>query len=376
MTLRFWIISFAAVFFWSCSSPDRPRQHSRSANHYALGFEISVQNGIRRLTVKNPWEQARNVAINYYLVDKNQPVPDSLAGKKIIRTPVERIVCLSTSHLAFLEALGEDQAVTGISGAGYISSPFIRQAVDEGRVADVGYGQNLNYEEIIRQAPDAVMVYGVDSEITGFLRKFEDLGIPAIMNAEYLEETPLGKAEWIRFVGALFNKEALADSLFRETESRYQQLTELARQASPRPAVLVGLPYRDSWWVPGGRSYLAHLIEDAGGNYSGRDNPSHESYVISFEEAFTRAATADIWLNVGMVSSKAEILAADARFANFPVFRNGRIFNNNQVSTEMGGNDFWESGTVHPDRILSDLIQLFHPGLLPPAELFYYKEIK
>ena len=353
------------------------RQESEgSGNHYAKGFSRIRQKEYCRLSVRNPWEKARNVEINYYLVGKEAQIPDSISGENIIRIPVERVICLSTSHVGYLEALGETDKVTGVSGEAYLMNPLIRERIASGETMDVGYGQNLNYEEIIRQKPDMVMVYGVDNEITGFLDKFRDLGIPSVLIGEYLEETPLGKAEWIKFIAPFFDKQQLADSLFTETEKRYLDLAGKVAHVAETPTVMVGLPYRDNWWIPGGNSYLARLITDAGGHYVGKENDSHESFVISMEEAFVRASRADFWLNVGMVTRKEEILESDARFGGFGLFRDGKIFNNNKRATPGGGNDFWESGTIHPDLILEDLIRIFHPGVLPDDEFHYYREVR
>ncbi len=371
-------ISFTIPFLtllFSCSQKVQS-EFVESSNHYANGFTRIQQKDYCRLIVRNPWEKAKNIEIDYYLVEKGQQIPETLAGKTIIRVPVERVICLSTSHVSYLEALLETDKVTGVSGEAYIMNPMIRKRVAEGRTRDVGYGQNLNYEEIIRQKPDLVLVYGVDSEITGFLDKFRDLGIPSVLIAEYLEETPLGKAEWIKFIAPFFNKQQMADSLFAQTEKRYCELVQKVSHVTEMPGVMVGLPYRDNWWIPGGKSYMAKLIADAGGHYIGKDNDSHESYVISMEKAFIRASGADIWLNVGMVTCKDEILKSDGRFAGFGLFRNGKIVNNNKRSIPGGGNDFWESGTIHPDLILEDLIRIFHPGVLPEGEMNYYREVQ
>jgi len=362
------------IFLQGCGH-DNPRQVIPLQNHYAGGFEIHEGEGYVRLTVKNPWEQARNVSVDYYLVDKNSMVPESLKGKTIIRTPVDRIVCMSTTHLAYLDKLGQLDKVSGISGSQYVSHPAVRDRIALGEIRDVGYGQNINYEEIIRQNPDLVMMYGVDSEITGIIQKFKDLGIPAILNAEYLEPSPLGKAEWIRFIGAFFGQSPEADSIFRNIEIRYLQLAETVTGVTTKPSVMVGLPYRDAWWVPGGESYMAHLINDAGGNYLGKENSSHESYVVSFEEALIWASRAEVWINTGTAFYREDMLAADPRFENFGVFQKGRIYNNNRRTSPEGGNDFWESGTIAPEVILSDLIQVFHPGLAGNDTLFYYREV-
>jgi iron complex transport system substrate-binding protein len=343
---------------------------------YAQGFTISKEKNWIRLTVRNPWEKARNIELEYYLVHRDSILPALLTNKKVIRIPAERIVCLSTSHLAFLDALGEINAVTGVSGAAYIRNPSVRERISEGKVVDVGFDQQLNYESIIQQHPDLVMVYGVDSEITGIVGKLHDVGIPAVYNAEYLEKTPLGKAEWIKYIAEFFRKEEKADSIFNRVVKNYKELKEKVALLKDKPVVMVGMPYRDAWWIPGGDSYLSKLIEDAGANYIASGNNSHESFVISLEEAFLKAEKSEFWINVGSVNSKTEILGKDSRFSNFSLFKSGHIYNNNKRSTSDGGNDFWESGAVFPDSILADLIAIFHPGILPGENLTYYKEIK
>lgn len=362
-----------SILFFNCQPSEKKPE---SNNNFAAGFTISEENGIRKLTVFNPWEKARNIKVDYCLIDKSAEIPADLNGKNIIRTPVENIICLSTTHIAFLRALDVTRSVTGISGGIYVSDPEIIDGLENERIVDVGYGQNLNFEEIISRKPDVVMVYGIDTEITGFLNKFSDLGIPAILNAEYLETSPLGKAEWIKFVGELYDKRALADSIFNATAQRYLTLKEKIEEKSAKPKVMFGLPYRDAWWVPGGESYMAQLVNDAGGQYLGEQNRSRESFVISFEEAYMWAEEADIWLNTGMIISKDEILSVDERFSKFKVFNQGKIFNNNKLTTPYGGNDFWESGVVRPDEVLADLIQIFHPRQISKRNMRYYKEIK
>lgn len=370
----FHVFLIVIVLFSGCAPSEKNRQRENS-NRYAHGFSINKDGNITQLTVFNPWEKAEDVSVQYHLLDKNQPVPDSLSGKRIIKTPVERVVCLSTTHIGFLEVLDETGAVAGISGSQYVSSEKVRKRMEQGEVPDVGYGQNLNYELIVTQKPDLVFVYGIGSEVTSSVQKLEELGIPVVMVAEYLEESPLGKAEWIHFFGSFFQKENEAQRYFTRVENEYHRLKKLAAQVSEKPKVMVGSPYKDSWWIPGGNSYLANLMADAGGDYLGKENPSHESYVISFEHALTMAGEADIWINMGNMASKAELLSTDERFKNFDVFNNGKLFNNIKRLSHHGGNDFWESGTVNPHLVLSDLIAIFHPGITN-VDLVYYQEIQ
>ena len=361
--------------FSGCSPEKRAQQEKTNSNRYAKGFQIEQKEEYKKLTIFNPWEKAHNITIEYFLVNKENEVPETLSGKKIIRTPVKRVICLSTTHLAYLDALNETAAVVGISGSQYVSGKKIRQKIEAGEVVDAGYGQNLNYELIVSRQPELVMVYGIGSEVTSYVHKLEELGIPVLMVAEYLEESPLGKAEWIKFVGTLFEKEKIANAFFSEVEQEYLALEKLAEGKNNKPKVLVGSPYKDSWWVPGANSYMANLIKDAGGDYLGKENPSHESYVISFEHALAWANQADVWINMGNLSSKEEIESADSRFKSFRVLQEGKIYNNIKLLSEHGGNDFWESGTVYPNLVLRDLILIFHPELID-AEMVYYREIK
>ncbi|MFW6289454.1 MAG: ABC transporter substrate-binding protein [Mariniphaga sp.] len=372
-----YLISFVVVlsFVAGCNHATEKETDTTTQGVEARGFSIEESGGIKKLTVINPWEKARGISFEYYLVNRAAKVPDSLSGKRIIRTPVQRVICLSTTHLAYLDVLEETRAVVGISGSQYISSPEIRRRMMQEEVPDVGYGQNLNYELMVSQKPDLVLVYGVGSEVTSYTRKLEELGIPVVMVAEYLEESPLGKAGWVKFIGAFFEKEQKADAYFLEVKNEYNRLKQLAAKVSDHPRVLVGSPYKDAWWVPGGKSYLANLIADAGGSYIGQNNPSHESYVISFENALAWGGMADIWINMGNLASKKELLAADQRFENFEVYKKGKLYNNIKRLSSHGGNDFWESGTVNPHLILRDLITIFHPGLID-EELVYYREIE
>jgi len=358
-----------------CSGRQNQNTDRIKSNKYAQGFRLIKNENITKLSVFNPWEKAENISVDYFLHPKGSLLPDSLSDQKVIKTPVKRVVCLSTTHIAFLNELDEINSIVGISGSQYVSNPKLRKRIEAGEVPDVGYGQNLNYEQIVSQQPDLVMVYGVGSEVTSFTQKLEEMGIPVILIAEYLEENPLGKAEWIKFIGALFEKEKKASTFFSQVEEEYLELKQLATGETNQPKVLVGSPYNDTWWVPGGNSYMANLIADAGGDYLGKDNQSNESFAISFENALVWGSQADVWINMGNLSSKKEISDTDERFKNFNVFNEGQIFNNIKKLNPHGGNEFWESGTVNPHLVLRDLIHIFHPNLIQ-EEMIYYSEIK
>ena len=366
---------FIAFLFFSCVGKKVHEKHVTS-NQFAKGFHIEKNGKISRVDVFNPWENASGFRYSYWLVPKNMNIPDSLAAERIIRTPAERVICLSTTHIGFLQKLGLEDRIVGVSGKQYISNEKIRANIEAGKVHDVGYDQNLNYELILNLKPDLVMAYGVDSEIASYLSKLKDLNIPVVINAEYLEETPLGRAEWLNFVAAFFNREEDADRIFSETVVPYQQLKQKALTATERPVVITGIPYKENWWVPGGKSYMANLIADAGGHYLWGENDQRESYVLSPENVISQSVAADIWINCGYSESLKSITDLDERFKIIKPLREKMVFNDNKRLQSNGGNDVWETGVANPEVILKDLIQVFHPGILKEASsLYYYQKL-
>ncbi|MCX6257303.1 MAG: ABC transporter substrate-binding protein [Bacteroidia bacterium] len=342
---------------------------------YARGFDISYQKGYRIVSVYNPWQGATDVIERYYLVDKNSSIPDNLKNKTVIGTPVSRVVCLSTTHIALVDFIGKTNTIVGISGGSFVNNEKLRKLINEKKIADVGYDKNLNIELLISLHPDLVVAYGVESNITGILSRLRDLGIPVVINAEYLEETPLGKAEWVKFIAAFYNEEALAEKKFVQIRDDYLKLTEMAAKVISKPKVLTGLPWNNTWYVPGGRSYAAQLISDAGGTYLWNEDQSRESIALSIESAYEKGKYADVWINNGDANSLRDILNNDERLSMLPAFKNAALYNNNARLNIAGGNDYWESGIVSPQVILKDLIAIFHPTLFPGYHLIYYKKL-
>lgn len=342
---------------------------------HAEGFSISGINGVKRLSVYNPWQRAKGISFDYYLVEKGQTPPAGVSESEIIRLPLRSVVCLSTTHIGFIEILNETEKITAVAGSRYVSSAAIQKGIQEGTVKDIGYDQNLNFEILVSLKPDLVMVYGIGSETTGYLNKLRELGIKVIFNAEYLERTPLGKAEWVKFVGCLFQKEEEAEAIFEKIENEYQSLTALAAESEVRPNVLINLPWKGTWYMAGGDSFFARMIHDAGGRYIWEDNTDRESFPVDIETVFQKARNADVWINTGTASSISAVLSEDPRLQNLnPVF-SGRVYNNNGKMSENGGNDYWEKGIVEPQVILKDLIHIFHPHLLPEHRLVYYTPV-
>jgi iron complex transport system substrate-binding protein len=221
------------------------------------------------------------------------------------------------------------------------------------------------------------MIYGIGSESSSYIAKFKELGIRTMFNADYLETDPLGKAEWIRVFGALYCKQEMADSLYGEIQKKYLDLkTFIEHNIKNHPKVLLGLPFRDTWFISPGNSYISELINDAGGDYLWSSTQSPVSMPVGIEAVFLKAMEADYWLNTGSATTPEEIISIDSRLAGLPCFSDGNLYNNiKRVSTD-GGNDYWEGGCLFPDIILRDIASILHPDLFPGNDLYYYQKLE
>jgi len=351
---------------------DRENAYTR----YASGFRVSEEPAYKKVTVLNPWQYSRDVSYSYILFPRGAAPPDSLDHLPWIATPVERVVALSTTHVAMIDQLGQAGSLVGVSGSDFIYAPGIRERINSGKTKDVGYGQSLDYESIVGINPDVLFIYGVEGNVVATLEKLTELGVPVVFCGEYLESHPLGKAEWIKFFSLFFDQEEEAAAFFQHIDSSYTHLAKLASRAEEKPRVLTGLPWKDTWHMAGGKSFAARLIEDAGADFLWSDNSSTQALPLDLESVYLRAVEADVWINPGAAASLEDIGRLDERFLDLGVVRQAQVFNNNLRTTAAGGNDYWESGTVRPDLVLADLISVFHPDLLADHRLVYYRQLK
>jgi iron complex transport system substrate-binding protein len=340
---------------------------------YAKGFTISLISNGFIIEVFNPWQGATNIKYRYAFMDETSE--DELKGfDEVITFPVQRVVCLSTTHVAFIDLVGESEKIVGISGSELVSNPLVRVGFERGIVRDVGYEQSLNYELLVELKPDVVFSYGVGAESAGYLQKLKDLKIPVVFIADYLEESPLGKSEWVKVFGAIFGKYYESDSLFSEIEGEYLKVKEIVAGSENKPNVFINLPWQEAWYFPGNQSYMASLIEDAGGNYIFSNLTGNHSYPFSVEVALDKGMMADVWINTGTAQTLKNIALEFPRLTILPSYKNGKVFNNNNRTIPTGGNDFWESGVTSPHLILKDLVKIFYPDSLD-HDLVYYKQL-
>ena len=345
-------------------------------NGYATGFRIIKHENSTTLEVINPWQQAKNVKIKYSLVHDELKNNSKNSDINIIKVPLKRVVCLSTTHLAFIDAIQSINSVVAISGAKLVSNPVILHKLAQKQVYEIGYEQSLNYELLLSLKPDAIFIYGVGAEVSTYLNKLKELNIPVILIGEYLETNALAKTEWLKFFGEFYDKRELANHLFDSIALDYNQLKKMALKTTNKPKVISSMPFNGIWYISGSKSYAAKLINDAGGDFAWKSVDSKESVPMDMESVFQMAKGADIWLNNGSVNSKKEILSIDARLANLQPYKTGKMFNFNARVTSNGGNDYWESGAVYANIVLKDLISILHPEMLPNYKLYYYQKLE
>ena len=344
---------------------------------YATQLSVVRYDGYTIATLKNPWKEGM-VLHQYVLVPADAAeMPAGIPhGMTVVRTPLRRSMIFSTVHCAMLMDFGKQDCIAGVADLKYIKIPWIQQQVKEGRISDVGDGLSPVVEKIIDQRPDALFLSPFEN--SGGYGKLEDIDIPIVECAEYMESSPLGRAEWLRFYGMLFGCEQKADSLFNAIDKNYNTLKALTAHHRPSPnlhcpQVLLDNVTGSVWYVPGGKSTIGQMIQDAGGYYPWADDDHNGSISLPFESVLEKAGEADIWLF--RYSSDHQITYDELRsehhgYNQFKAFRNQQVYACN-VEQSL----FYEETPFHPDWLLNDFIRILHPELDHLAPLRYYKKL-
>ena len=375
----YFILLSAATFLISCASNTTGIDAYTETLYkpsYASGFEIVGAEGRQSTLLKvfNPWQGAENTETTLFIVRNGEKIPAGFTGQ-VVKAGARRIVCLSSTYVAMLDALGQVDRVVGVSGRNYISNKYVTTHPEA--VADIGFDGNIDYELLLAQRPDLVLLFGV-SGASGMESKLLEMGIPFCYIGEYLEESPLGKAEWLVAVAETIDRREEGERAFAPIPERDEALKAKVAESAARPKVMINAPYGDSWFMASAESYVARLIADAGGDYIYRENTSNRSLPIDLEKAYLLASGADVWINAGSFRTLAEFRARLPKFAGVPCVRRGEIYNCDRRTNAAGGNDYWESGVVRPDVVLHDLIAVFHPEALDAAdrEMHYYRKLE
>ena len=339
---------------------------------YATGFKIlGAKNAQSTLIqVSNPWQGAKNVTMSFFISRNGELPPTGFTGPTI-PAGAQRIVCMSSSYIAMLDAVGQVDRIVAVSGINYIANPYILAHKDS--IKDMG--PEMNYELLLGLKPDVVLLYGIGDAQTAVTDKLKELAIPYMYVGEYLEESPLGKAEWLVALSELTDSRDKGIDVFREIPKRYQALKDLTASVEQRPTVMFNTPWNDSWVMPSTQSYMVQLVTDAGADYIYKENTSNSSAPIGLETAYGLIQKADYWINVGTASTLDELKNMNPKFADAKSVRDKTVYNNNLRITATGGNDYWESAVVRPDVVLRDLIHIFHPELISDST-YYYRHLE
>ncbi len=342
---------------------------------HATGLAVEYHKHYKVVTIKNPWQNAKT-DFQYVLVQCGTPTPQGFNQTQVITVPVNSIVSLSTTHLPHLAKLGVVDKLIGVSNSKQVNTPDVVERIKAGKVSQIGNNDNVDIEKLLELNPDLVTTYGSGNSQTDSYAKLTEAGLKVGINAEYMEDTPLGRSEWLKFTALFFNKEEKAEKIFNEIANKYEQIAQKAKSGKNRPTVFLGFNFKGTWYTPGGKSYVAKYLADAGANYLWSDDKSSGSLPLSFEVVLERAANADYWLNFRQSwNTLKDLVAEDNRYADFKAAKQGNLYNNNARVNESGGNDYWEDGISNPDVVLSDLIKILHPDILPNHQLFYYRKL-
>jgi iron complex transport system substrate-binding protein len=356
--------------------PDRDYFPNKSKVDKAVGFSISYHKHYKVITVNQPWKNAKE-QFRYALVQCGTPSPVGFSEIQIIQVPVQTAAILSTTHLAHFEKLGLLDRLVAISRLETVYDPKLQAQLIQNGTVEVGQNNNPNIEQLLALSPDLITSYGVGNPARDSYPKLLEAGLKVAINAEYMETSPLGQAEWLKFTALFFNQEQKANLEFDGIVRRYEKVAAIAKNSKNRPTVVTGFHRNGTWYMQGGKSYVAQYFADAGANYLWSDDPSQGNTPLSFESVYGRGRSAQFWLNGSQDwQSKADIPKSDLRYRDFVAWQNDRQFNSNARVNKNGGSDYWQSGVVNPDVLLSDLVKIFHPELLPNHQLFYYKQIQ
>ncbi|MEM7104098.1 MAG: ABC transporter substrate-binding protein [Bacteroidota bacterium] len=334
-------------------------------------FEIINYENFTWLSITTPWQGAEK-AITYIAYKRGTPKPEGFDDAIFIETPIRSLACNSTTHVAMLDFLESTDVITGMAGTKYVYNEDVRYMIDDGKITELGLDRDLDYEKLITLNPDVVLTYSMGPQNN--IDKIKETGLAPVVLAEFLDASPLGRAEWVKFLAVLLEKQEMARVKFEAMEGFYNTFKSLVVNKE-RPTVMVGMGYEGTWYVPAGGSYVAKTIEDAGGNYLWKDKPGSLSLPLDFEAVYDKAKAADKWINVGQVNSLKDITSVDERYGIFEALTTSEVYNGNARVSEKGGYDIYESAVVNPHLVLRDLVKAFHPDVLPEEPFVYYKRL-
>lgn len=387
------ILSYLFILFFSSCSPKTEAHFGKINILDSLQTDTTIKYAKRFSIASNKYcnvvflfgsKDIKDTSATYIFLKKDGHFKKGEVGKSSFKNPFfvkpngfKKIASLSSLYCSMLTTLGETESIVAIESIDYYNNPAILNKFKAGTILELARNPQIDVENTIKLNPDIIFTFGMGEGEKDHHKKIIQAGIPMVIIVDHLEETPLARAEWIKFFAAFVNKRAAADSVFNVVEKNYISLTQIASTAKTKPGVFSEVKYGDIWYVPGGNSFAAKLYKDANANYIWENDKQTGSLHLSFEEVYAKAKDADFWLNPSTMKAKTELIGADKRHAEFKAYKTNGVYNNNKTSNKLGYSDYWETGIMYPDRILSDLILIFHPELKDQIknDLYYYRKL-
>lgn len=349
---------------------------AKSTFDAATGVTVEYQKSYKVVTVQQPLQGADPET--YVLVQCGAPTPaltGELEGAQAIEIPVKRVATSSTTQLPGYVILGSTDVVVGVENTDYINGDEYKDAIADGTIKSYGSADgSISPETVASLKPDLYVASGFPNEAND---KIKELGIPVVGNAEWLETTPLGRAEWLKFEALFINKEAAANTSFTEITTAYNDVASKVTNVTERPTVVTGSPYEGDWYISGGKSYMAKFLSDAGADYVFADNTDTGSITKSIEEVLSTGGDATFWLNATSMkgSTLATLTAEDSRFKEMAAVGKKNVWSATLAIGAGGGNNYYQLGVVRPDLVLADMVEIFHPGTLTDHTFTFYEHL-
>lgn len=349
-------------------------QHTKLQINHAIGFKLDIHNDYTVLHIKQYNNDTSDIQ-TYILHNSDAILPSNLQGYPAIRVPISNVVLLQTAYSAYFKFCNATSAILGIADSKYIFDKDIVKEIELGTIQKVGSPEQLNIELLTNIKPEIVIGTGFPNVPNKDATLLERLGIPTLLFSDWMETDLLGRAEWVKLIAVLTGQEALVAKKFQIIENEYKSLCQKASLAKEAPIVMYNMPFKGTWYMPGGHSYIANTLKDAHGEYPWFDDTHTGGIQLDFETVFATGMKADIWINPGLATTLRDIIGVDARLTDFRPIQLGLVYNNNKRTNTEGANDYWESGLVNPHIVLADLINIMHPKLLPEHKLFYFQKL-
>lgn len=370
---KFYFLPIILLFLISCKNDLKRMEVSGNLSTkitYAQGFEIENFDGYKVLKISNPWPGA-DKTYTYLLKKNGHAVEGEENFDGIVQIPVQNLVVTSTTHIPSLEMLGVENLLVGFPNLNYISSEKTRKLIDKNEIKELGKNEDINTEVLIDLSPDVVVTFAVEGG-NKMVSTIQKIGIPMIYNSDWTEIHPLGKAEWIKFFGALVDKEREADSIFSEIERSYNTAKGLAVKANAKPTVLSGAMYKDIWYLPQGDSWAARFIADANGEYLWKESKGTGSHSLNLETVLEKGKEAQYWIGPGQFTSLDQMNDTHSVYREFKAFQQKKIYSFTTIKGATGGVLYYELAPNRPDIVLKDIIKILHPKLLPEHDLYFF----